>query len=298
MRKRFSGKRVAALAMAATMAISVINLPANALVAQAAGEETETAVYQEEDVSGASEAPSSETAADEEAVLTDSTTEAEPVTEEELPAKETETDSDSEYDKLTAAFAGCAFDTASGWDEHMTDGSGTEYNSTVDFTGVPKQGAKVMADVLVKSDTAPAYSGEIKFKGVMRLGDNWNFVQSQSYPALKAESFKLADGTQNWYKATVEWEFGAKVDAWYGDYKGGNDFAEVVTEELKAITIGCAGANTDFAGDIYITNVQFTDGEEPQELEKQEPSVIADFATGIDGWAGEAGWIIPMDRPA
>ncbi len=290
MRKRFSGKRVAALAMAATMAISVINLPANALVAQAAGEETETAVYQEEDVSGASEAPSSETAADEEAVLTDSTTEAEPVTEEELPAKETETDSDSEYDKLTAAFAGCAFDTASGWDEHMTDGSGTEYNSTVDFTGVPKQGAKVMADVLVKSDTAPAYSGEIKFKGVMRLGDNWNFVQSQSYPALKAESFKLADGTQNWYKATVEWEFGAKVDAWYGDYKGGNDFAEVVTEELKAITIGCAGANTDFAGDIYITNVQFTDGEEPQELEKQEPSVIADFATGIDGWAGEAGW--------
>lgn len=288
MRKRFSGKRIAALTMAVTMALSVINLPVNASTVQTTGEETEASVYQDEDVSTASE-----TSTDEEAdtVLKESITEEELATEEELPEKETATAGGTVYDSLTAAFAGCAFNKESGWDEHMTGGSGTEFNTTdVGFTGVPKQGAKVTADILVKGNTAPSYSGEIKFKGVMRLGSDWNFVQSQSYPALKAESFKLVEGTQNWYKAVAEWEFGSKVDAWYGDYSGNNDFKEVVTEELKAITIGCAGANTDFTGDIYVTNVQFTDGEEPQELEKQEPSLIADFAAGIDGWAGEAGW--------
>lgn len=288
MRKKFSGKSIAALTMAVTMALSVINLPVNASALPATGEETEAPVYQEEDVSAVSE-----TSTDEEAdtVLKESITEEELATEEELPEKETATAGGTVYDSLTAAFAGCAFNKKSGWDEHMTEGRKTEFNTTdVGFTGVPKQGAKVTADVLVKSDTAPAYSGEIKFKGVMRLGNNWNFVQSQSNPALKAESFKLVEGTQNWYKAVAEWEFGSKVDAYYGDYSGNNDFKEVVTEELRAITIGCAGANTDFAGDIYVTNVQFTDGEEPQELEKQEPSLIADFAENIDGWAGEAGW--------
>lgn len=204
-------------------------------------------------------------------------------------ANTVEVDDPAEYDELEPAFAGCAFVSGNTWLEHTTDGQATEHTTNIDLGEVPNPGSKMTADVLIKGDAAPEFAGEIKFKCVMRLGDNWNWVQSTAFPAVTSTSFAQVQDSE-WYKASIECEFGDTVDAWYGDYQGGNAFTDVVTEELKALTLNCIGSSSDFAGDIYVTNVEFENAEKEIVLTPQDPTVVADFATDIDGWASEAGW--------
>ncbi|MCM1180463.1 MAG: leucine-rich repeat protein [Clostridium sp.] len=208
-----------------------------------------------------------------------------------------ETEPELDYDSLEPAFS-CAFTSTKDWDQvqvEQTDETtgetkkvNAEYNTGITLSGVPKQGAVVSATVLVKSATAPAYEGGIQFKGVMRLGDNWNYVASQDYNYTAATALKAVEGHEGWYAADVAWSFGAKVDAWYGSFQGKTAFEEAVTDKLTAFTVECAGANSDFEGDIYIINPKFTDG---TVLVEQEPTVVADFSTDPgENWYSEPGW--------
>ncbi len=189
-----------------------------------------------------------------------------------------------DYDSLTPAFENVSFDATKGWDQ--AEG---EYQTDVSLDAVPKEGAVVNATVLIKADTAPAFSGGLQFKGAMRLGADRNFVASKDYNYTSAENFTAVEGHEGWYAADVAWSFGAKVDAWYGDFEGDTDFAKAVTENLTAFTVQCAGSESDFSGDIYIANAKFTDG---TVLVEQEDKVIADFSQDpADAWAAEPGYI-------
>ncbi|MDE6432908.1 MAG: leucine-rich repeat protein [Lachnospiraceae bacterium] len=209
-----------------------------------------------------------------------------------------EAEPELDYDSLKPAF-NCSFTNTKDWDQVQVEKEdaetgetkkvNVEYSTGISLSGVPKEGAVVSATVLVKSQTAPAYEGGIQFKGVMRLGDNWNYVASQDYNYTSAEAFKAVEGHEGWYAADVAWSFGAKVEAWYGSFKGATDFAEAVTENLSEFTVECAGANSDFTGDIYIINPKFTDG---TVLVEQEDKVVADFSTDPGkSWASEKGYL-------
>ena len=50
------------------------------------------------------------------------------------------------------------------------------------------------------------------------------------------------------------------------------------------------GVGTGFSGSVAISDLSFTKKADDPVLTPQDPTVLADFATGIEGWAGEAGY--------
>ncbi len=177
------------------------------------------------------------------------------------------------------------FDPSNTWDE-IKDGDNTkEY--TKEVTGsAPKVGDKITATVYLPTATAPSFAGEMKFCGVIRLGSDWHWVESLEIPALSAKDFKKVAG-KNCYSAAIEIPFGETVKAYYGSFSGDDyKFSEVVTENLAALTLKCAGSSCDYKGDICIGDLKIgknggtvtpdPDDPTPGPVEKH---VIDDFAT-------------------
>lgn len=182
------------------------------------------------------------------------------------------------------------FNQTSEWDNNK----GKENNLSLTTAEVPAVGTTLHMDILLPGDSVPTFSNIMKPVGILRIGDNRNWVQSNNMPELKAEDFnqEVTIEGKKYYKATVAIEFGETVGA--NDASGWNGsmaFEDAVTEKVSAVTVQFAGYLCDYSGDIVIANARLVEPEDDQrELTPMDPTVVADFASGIEGWAGDAGW--------
>ena len=184
------------------------------------------------------------------------------------------------------ASAEYTFDVASTWDNNK----GKENNVLLTTLDVPKEGTTLQMDVLLPKDAT--FTGSMKTVGVLRLGTNWDWVQSNVIPELKAEDFKdevTIDGTE-YKKASVSIEFGANVGANVaGKWNESVAFKTAVTEAVSAVTVQFAGYQCDYSGTIAIANAKLVEPENV-EVKPTNPTTVASFQENIDGWASEAGW--------
>ena len=184
------------------------------------------------------------------------------------------------------ASAEYTFDVASTWDNNK----GKENNVSLTTLDVPKEGTTLQMDVLLPKDAT--FTGSMKTVGVLRLGTNWDWVQSNVIPELKAEDFKdevTIDGTE-YKKASVSIEFGANVGANVaGEWNESVAFKTAVTEAVSAVTVQFAGYQCDYSGTIAIANAKLVEPENV-EVKPTNPTTVASFQENIAGWASEAGW--------
>ncbi|MDE5864380.1 MAG: fibronectin type III domain-containing protein [Lachnospiraceae bacterium] len=113
-------------------------------------------------------------------------------------------------------------------------------------------------------------TGYIKMQAVFFTAkDDWDTVVKLGWPMYDAKKFTVNDdGT---YSTEVEMSFGEEVTT------------------FQSVLIQCVG--TLFTGKATISDLSITKPEaEDVFLTPQDPTVVADFETGIDGWAGEAGY--------
>ena len=178
----------------------------------------------------------------------------------------------------------CTFDKSKEWDEKFEE----ELNVT--STDVPDNGTKLEMDVLISSDSVPSFSGLIKTIGVLKVGSDWTWIQSNNIPELTASDFKdkvTVDG-KTYYKATVSIAFEDSVGANYnGKWNGSVPFEEVVTGAVKAVTVKAAGYKCDYSGEIAIANAKLVAPES-----KGEETVLKEwnFDDGLGKWEYAAGW--------
>ena len=184
------------------------------------------------------------------------------------------------------ASAKYTFDVASTWDNNK----GKENNVSLTTLDVPKEGTTLQMDVLLPKDAT--FTGSMKTVGVLRLGTNWDWVQSKVIPELKAEDFKdevTIDGTE-YKKASVSIEFGANVGAKVaGEWNESVAFKTAVTEAVSAVTVQFAGYQCDYSGTIAIANAKLVEPENV-EVAPTDPTTVASFNENIKGWESEAGW--------
>lgn len=184
------------------------------------------------------------------------------------------------------ASAEYTFDVASTWDNN----EGKENNVSLTTSDVPKEGTTLQMDVLLPKDAT--FTGSMKTVGVLRLGTNWDWVQSKVIPELKAEDFKdevTIDGTE-YKKASVSIEFGANVGANVaGKWNESVAFKTAVTEAVSAVTVQFAGCQCDYSGTIAIANAKLVEPENV-EVAPTDPITVASFQENIKGWESEAGW--------
>lgn len=184
------------------------------------------------------------------------------------------------------ASAKYTFDVASTWDNNK----GKENNVSLTTLDVPKEGTTLQMDVLLPKDAT--FTGSMKTVGVLRLGTNWDWVQSKVIPELKAEDFKdevTIDGTE-YKKASVSIEFGANVGAKVaGEWNESVAFKTAVTEAVSAVTVQFAGYQCNYSGTIAIANAKLVEPENV-EVAPTDPTTVASFQENIKGWASEAGW--------
>lgn len=184
------------------------------------------------------------------------------------------------------ASAEYTFDVASTWDNNK----GKENNVSLTTLDVPKEGTTLQMDVLLPKDAT--FTGSMKTVGVLRLGTNWDWVQSKVIPELKAEDFKdevTIDGTE-YKKASVSIEFGANVGAKVaGEWNESVAFKTAVTEAVSAVTVQFAGYQCNYSGTIAIANAKLVEPENV-EVAPTDPTTVASFQKNIKGWASEAGW--------
>ncbi len=177
----------------------------------------------------------------------------------------------------------CTFDSSSTWDDKF------EKELSVTSTDVPDNGTKLEMDVLISSDSVPSFSGSVKPVGILRLGSDWTWIQSNDIPELKASDFKdtvIVEG-KTYYKATVSIAFEDFVGANYnGEWNGSVPFEDVVTESVNAVTVKVAGYQCDYSGEISIANAKLVAPER-----EGEETVLHEwnFDDGIGSWEN-AGW--------
>mgnify|MGYP002514803309 CR=1 FL=1 len=157
------------------------------------------------------------------------------------------------------------FDATSEWDDKG------EHQLGLSNATALNSGAKVSFDVLVPAEAD--YSGVIKFQGVARLGDNWDWTENSVIPELSSDAFTKTveiDGTT--YKM-------ANVSYTFGD--------EITADRLAEFTVKLAGWMCDYEGPIYYANVNLENG-----AGSVESNVLYawDFATDIDGWYYDGTW--------
>ncbi len=105
----------------------------------------------------------------------------------------------------------------------------------------------------------------LKFQGIIKIGDDWSWTQSDSYPYLTQSSFTENNGR---YETSISFKF------------------ESISElDLKGIYFRPVAQG--FAGNIELSDVYFI-GEETTELEVADPSVIDDFEDAELG--SDNGW--------
>lgn len=152
------------------------------------------------------------------------------------------------------------FDKSSTWDTN----NGKENNLSITTDTIPQAGATLKMDIFLSVTSANEsklnFTGQLKAVGIMRVGNNWAWVQSNDIPALTASDFssKVTVGSNTYYKASVSIEFGDTVGANVnGAWNGSVPFTSAVTDVVKAITIQFAGYQCDYKGDISVANVVF-----------------------------------------
>lgn len=189
------------------------------------------------------------------------------------------------------------FDVTSEWDNN----SGKENNIALTTDAVPTEGTTLEMDVLFKEK--PAFQGILKAVGVLRIGADWAWVQSNTIPEITAEDFTemVEIAGTNYYKAHVSIPFGETVGAnipdsstesgtkWSGDVA----FGDVVTDTVSQVTVQFAGYQCDYNGEISIANAQLA-----APISGEEVIVKAwNFDDGIGSW-GNAGWDYQYDGEA
>lgn len=197
--------------------------------------------------------------------------------------------------EIQAKGEGYEFDSATGWDENDKDA----INVDVTTATIPKAGTSFVADVLLPANvdgSAPSFAGEIKSQGVLRIGNDWTWVQSGDCPALTAADFseKVTIDGKDYYKASVKYTFGDKVganDPVTGSWSSEVDFNKVVTDTVHAVSIKIAGANCDYKGDILIANAQIKDAPKT-DVEYKDPTVLSDLSSeeDYDNWSQDGAW--------
>lgn len=129
-----------------------------------------------------------------------------------------------------------------------------------------------MSFVMTISAAAYATMGEtdyIKLQAVLfQEADNWDTVEKLGWPMFAPADFtENEDGT---YSAKVKMTVKTGIDTFH--------------------SLLIQGVGTGFSGSVAISELSFVKKAEDPVLTPQDPTVLADFATGIEGWAGEAGY--------
>lgn len=185
-----------------------------------------------------------------------------------------------------------AFDSTSGWDNN----NGKENNLSITTDEVPTVGTTLTMDVLIPGDEAPSFNNIIKPVGVLRIGSDWVWVQSNTIPELKAEDFseQITINGNNYYKASVSIDFGETVGA-NGDagWNGSMPFEDAVNDVVSAVTVQFAGWQCDYSGQIGIANAKLTVPASNTETVVKEWN----FDSGIGSWEN-AGWDYQYDGTA
>lgn len=168
-----------------------------------------------------------------------------------------------------ATFSDLSFDSSSTWSE--PDGNSVDLTSLA-TDSAPEGQLTLTFTVLLPKENAD-FSGMIKFQGVLRVGDDWTWTQSDTIPEFGAEDFtEVTIDNMDYVKAEASIPFDVEVD----DY-------------IAAVTIKIAGYQCDYSGDIYLQNVALT--EETSDSDDSAETVISwDFTDGIDGWYYNSGW--------
>ena len=111
----------------------------------------------------------------------------------------------------------------------------------------------------------------LKTQGVVKLGDDWTWTDSQNISYLEQKNFEK---TEQGYKTSITIKFTDKTP-----------------DALKGIYFVVVGQG--FAGKVTFANVQLTAEPEQQITDKKDPLVIDDFdeaENGTNGWAKETGY--------
>lgn len=124
------------------------------------------------------------------------------------------------------------------------------------------KGATVKFDIIVPTDKV-GFSGEMKFKAVLKQGDGWDYTGG-TFGAVDSSEFE--DLGNGYSKVTVE-----------------SKITDSVTD-LKAIVIELSAYECTYTDYLYIDNLKVSERvEEDVEIAPVE-AVKWDFANGIDGW--------------
>ncbi|MBR1742099.1 MAG: hypothetical protein IJ733_09580, partial [Lachnospiraceae bacterium] len=145
------------------------------------------------------------------------------------------------------------FSTTSDWDE----GGESEKNLPVTTSFIPKVGATITADVLIPG--VAAFQGSIKASGILRVGSDWKWVQSNEYPALTAADFKetVTIGGKDYAKASIAIPFGGLVGANTADgWSNEVAFETAVDDVIAQVNVKFAGYQCDYSGEIAIANAK------------------------------------------
>ena len=148
------------------------------------------------------------------------------------------------------------------------------YDNAIDGISITES-FNMTADISMGQEAWASMTEEsyLKVQGVVKLGDKWDWTDSQDIPYLTSASFTESDGI---YSTTVEIKFeGMTVSA---------------LKEIDFVVVG-----QGFWGSVTIGNVTLTGSETGQELlPSADPSVIDTFedeeAGSMAGWENEAGY--------
>ena len=157
------------------------------------------------------------------------------------------------------------FDSTSDWDDQG------EHEISLSTDGALKEGAQITLDILLPKTAS--FNGSIKFQGVTKVGDGWDWTEFGTIPELSDSDF------------TVEGEYKKATLTYTGD--------ALTTDAVKVFIVKAAGYQCDYSGPVYIANVCLYDGAGSggTELPEKDPAVIDNFDDGsTSGWVQEAGW--------
>ncbi len=190
------------------------------------------------------------------------------------------------------------FDSASTWDNNGGKENNIDYQTSI----VPADGTTLEMDILLPdTGTAPSFDGLMKAVGILRIGSNWNWVQSNTIPELKAADFSdtVTIDEITYYKASVRIPFEGTVGANVEEGWSANvPFAEAINDVVAQITVQFAGYQCDYSGDIYVANAKLTNLEGSGSSETSSDVLKEwNFDDGIGSWEN-AGWDYQYDGEA
>ena len=148
------------------------------------------------------------------------------------------------------------------------------YDNAIDGISVTES-FTMTADISMGQEAWASMTAEsyLKVQGVVKLGDDWTWTDSQDIPYLTSASFTESDGS---YTAAVTIKF--------------EDMTVSALKEIDFVVVG-----QGFQGSVTIGNVTLTENESGEEiLPSADPSVIDTFEDEEAGspadWENEAGY--------